>query len=104
MSFTLRELVWRERALGMEEWDRIAWLIMHIPSLSKRRRKFEDVQPRRRGTQAVRIAENYKWIAEVGESMPDVLTNEQIEELWHKVKADMKAAKSKKRRRNDGSQ
>lgn len=75
--FSIRELRWMVDAKGRDEWDRIAWLCMHIPSFRKGTRRFSAFHPILKAENAVDIRELQEWAEDVSKLMPETISEEE---------------------------
>jgi len=78
----------------MEEWDRIAWLCMHMPRFSKKRVKLEDFHPFR-GKQAKQFdfQKWRQWRKKVKNILPATLTEDEIAAKWEIAKEKLDASR-----------
>jgi hypothetical protein len=86
--------MFRVRAIQIEDWDQVAWLICHIPTWKRTRRSVASMNPHRKSasSRSVSMADAMRWAEEVKDLLPDTLTREQIDERWEEVKGILKNA------------
>lgn len=70
------------RAKLMDEWDRAAWLCLHMPRFSKKRYSLSDFQPFRRAEKKTSMKKLDKIVA--SGLLPDKLSNEEAEKVLEK--------------------
>ena len=81
-DYSLKELVWRAEEIQYDEWDRVAWLCLHMPRLSGEVMTIDDFHPIRIQEKKNALADIDKGIADVKELLPDELSEDEIERQW----------------------
>lgn len=72
---------------------------MHIPSFSRRRRKFEEFHPMMRAAHAKNMAEFERNVKQNAAHLPAKLTNEEKDAKWAEYEKMMNEREGKRRRR-----
>jgi len=84
-------------AVTMAAWDRTAWLCLHIPNFSKKRRRLSDVHPLRGAKRQVNLGKLLRQMDEFSKHLPEHMTEAEIDAAWDKWK-DSDEAKALKAR------
>ena len=82
-GYSLRELDWRAKVIGLTEWDKVAWLVYHVP-FTGGKGKWQDYNPLRQLEKQATKRRFSKDMDSARAHLPDTLTEDEIEELWQK--------------------
>ena len=73
-------------AREMRFWDGVAWLCLHMPTMSKKKRSLSDFHPIRKQKAKVNLQRVEKQMDEFSNTLPKTLTEEEIKARWLKHK------------------